>query len=90
MKIDGFKKVDYKTLQAELSKAHKPDELPALQIAAKVNVNSVQTVWNAFNIHRQTVSDAVLSGVAEVLGIESAIIWHKGERNYYIRQNGKA
>lgn len=88
MKIDGFKKVDYKTLQAELSKAHNPSELPAIQIAAKVKVNSVQTIWNAFNIQKQTVSDAVLTNVLDVVGIECVIIWQKGERNYYIK-NGK-
>lgn len=88
MKIDGFKKVDYGTLQTELKKANSAADIPALKIAAQINVNSVQTVWNAFNIEKQSVSDEVLSNVLDVLGIESFIVWQKGERNYYIK-NGR-
>lgn len=89
MKIEGFKKVDYDTIQTEMSKLHKPDELPEISIAAQIGVKSVQTVKSAFNKENQIVSDEVLSGVLGQLGITSLIVWQNGQRNFYI-SNGKS
>lgn len=88
MKIDGFKKIDYPSLQAEMRKVYRPEETPEIVLATQINVKSVQTVKNAFNEDEQVVSDEVLSNILKELGIISIIGWSNGERNYYI-QNGK-
>lgn len=88
MKIEGFKKVDYETIQSEMQKTHKPDSLPEINIAAQIGVKSVQTVKSAFNKEFQAVSDEVLSGVLGQLGITSLIVWEGGQKNFYI-SNGK-
>jgi len=85
MKIDGFKKIDYNTLQQEIKRVYNSEEVPEIQIAAQINVKSVQTVKNAFIPENQVVSDEVMTNVLKALGLNSFIIWQNGERNYYIK-----
>lgn len=83
--MDGFKKVDYNTLQQEIKKIYNSDEVPEIQIAAQVNVKSVQTVKNAFMPDKQMVSDEIFSNILTTLGLNSFIVWQNGERTYYIK-----
>lgn len=85
MKLEGFKKIDYQGLQAEIKKVYDPKEVPEIQIAAQINVKSVQTVKNAFNSAGQVVSDEILTNILNALGLNSFIIWQNGQRTYYIK-----
>jgi len=85
MKLEGFKKVDYNTLQSEIKKVYDSDQVPEIQIAAQINVKSVQTVKNAFQPDKQVVSDEILTNILNALGLNSFIIWQNGERTYYIK-----
>lgn len=85
MKVDGFKKVDYPTLQEEIKKVYDSDKLPEIKIASDINVKSVQTVKNAFSPTDQIVSDQVLTNILDMVGLDSFIVWEKGERTYYIK-----
>ena len=86
MEIKGFTKIQYDELQAEIKRVYNRDELPEIQIAAKVNLKSVQTVRNAFVPGSQVISDESFSKVLPELGIDLLIVWYQGERCYYIKK----
>ncbi|MEO5991317.1 MAG: hypothetical protein ABIP68_06740 [Ferruginibacter sp.] len=85
MIIEGFKKVDYKSLIKELIKAYQLKAIPDVEIATNVNVRSVQTVKNSMNLGMQMVADETLSKIFYALGLSICITWVNGVRSYYLK-----
>lgn len=87
MNFDGFKQVDFSTLQTEMIRMRQQTDLmPDINIAAMIKVRSVQTVRKAFRGTAQQVSDEVLSNVLKTIGINSFIVWQNGQRLYYVAE----
>lgn len=84
MDIKGFKKVSYNELQKALRTRNEEMGMPDVNIAATINVKSVATVRNSFNMDEQVTSDEVLTKVFDVLKLSAFVLWMNGERNYYI------
>ena len=86
MEIKGFKEIDYNGLQDEIKKVYNPDVVSFIQVAAQINVRSVQTIRNAFMPDAQGVSDEVFTNILTAIGLDAFIIWKNGQRSYYIKK----
>lgn len=87
--ITGYKQYTYPEVQSTLHKAWVDSEKTPVQIASEIDVKAALTVQNCFNPDKQIVSDEVLTNVMKSVGIKGSILWHEGERFYYISKNGK-
>lgn len=82
--ITGYKQVGYSEFQAALHKANADTKKSPLQIAADLNLGTVETARNAFK-DTQVVSDKVLTGVMKSVGLSGFVIWIFGKKYYYIK-----
>lgn len=82
--IKGYTKLNYSNFQRFLHRAFVDSEKREIQIAAEINLNSPNTVRNAFHINQQVVSDKVLTNIMTSLGLDGFIVWDKGERQYFV------
>lgn len=84
MDIKGFKKVTYEQLQTELHKKSADKDMNHLKIAVDIDVKSVNTIKNAFEVDKQIVSDQVLTNVMNAYDLDGFILWGNGEKTYYL------
>ena len=82
--ITGYKNVSYSDFQLALHKASADCGKSTIQIAADINVETVETARNAF-YKEQKVSDKVLTNVMKSVGLSGFVIWIFGKKYYYIR-----
>lgn len=87
--IRGYKKVSYDTLQIHLHRMYADCGKPSVNIAVELKVKSIQTIRNAFAIKKQKTSDIVFAGVLKSVGVDALILWHNGERHYFISNKYK-
>lgn len=85
IEIKGYKNYVYRDFQSQLHKNFVDSEKSSLQIALEIEVQSSNTVQNAFNIQRQTVSDQVMTNVMKAVGLSGFVVWIFGKRYYYIK-----
>lgn len=85
IQINGFDNVSYQKLQIEMEARFKSSGKTELELALKLGLKSTATIKNAFKRDNQVVSDEVLSGVLENIGLHGFIVWMNGERYYYTK-----
>ena len=82
--ITGYKQVSYADFQVALNRSNADCGKTPLQIAADINLGTVETARNAFKA-KQMVSDKVLTGVMKSVGLSGFVIWVFGKKYYYIK-----
>ncbi len=82
--IKGYTKLNYSNFQRFLHRAFVDSGKREMEIALEINLNSPNTIRNAFHITQQTVSDKVLTNIMTSLGLDGFIVWDKGERQYFV------
>lgn len=82
--INGYKQVSYPDFQLALHKASANSGKSPLQIAADLDLGTVETARNAFK-PKQKVSDKVLTGIMKSVGLSGFVIWVFGKKYYYIK-----
>ena len=90
--ISGYKNIAYnlflKTLNDTLDNSNKRP----IHIAAELNTDdykcSEEVVRMAFKKDKQVVSDSLLTKIMNLVKLDGMVIWHKGNKYYYIK-NGK-
>ncbi len=87
MVIENYKEVTYKELQKAIKpiwEGFKNEGASEVKLANDLKVKTTQTVKNCFMPIKQVVSDELLTGVANCLGIDVMVVWYKRKRKYYI------
>jgi hypothetical protein len=82
--ITGYKQVGYNDFLSALNKAFADSGKKTVQIAADINVETLETARNAFS-PQQKVSDKVLTKVMKSVGLSGFVIWVFGTKYYYIK-----
>lgn len=82
--ITGYKEVSYTEFQSALHKAFVDSGKKEILIAAEIDVKTPATVNNTFDVDNQIVSDKVLTGVMESVGLNGCVVWENKERKYFI------
>ena len=57
-----------------------------MYIAYEIGVKTPATVRNAFNKEKQIVSDKVLTDIMDTVKINGFVVYHRGEKKYFISQ----
>lgn len=83
--IENYKNVNYSAFQKAMDLHFAMSELKEIEIAIKVGLKSTATVKNAFRKDAQIVSDEVMCGIMELIGLEGFILWIHSKRYYYIK-----
>lgn len=83
--LKGYKVVDYPTLQGILYDAYKRSGKTYFKLAQEAEVNSTQTPINAITAKEQKVSDLKFIRIANLVGIDLAILYSDFTQSYYIK-----
>lgn len=84
MDLRNYKQVAYKDLQKRLHEKKSISDIHDLNLAAQLDIKSVGTIRNAFNLDKQEASDEVLTKIFNALGLDAFVGWVNGERRYFI------
>jgi nicotinate-nucleotide pyrophosphorylase len=90
MMKDNFSLTSYTSLINTLKKTFTQSKKTTTELQVAAGGISAGHVSNAFNADRQVLSDSNLTKIAAALEIDLYIVWHKGERKYYLAKNEKA
>lgn len=89
MDFNNYKEVSYKELQKTVWQAwtgYKDNGGDEVKLATSLKLKTTHSARNAFNDKKQKVSDELLSGVIDCLGMDALIVYHKRKRLYYIKK----
>lgn len=84
--IKGYTALAYPDFQKMFAEAFAKSGLSALDIAYKIRVKSATTVESCFRPRKIPVSDQNMTLVMKELGFPGFIVWHSGEKYYYVKQ----
>lgn len=82
--IKGYDQTEYADLAIALHERFLDSDKKEIQIAIELGLDSHNTIRNAFNTSEQKVSDKVLTGVMKSVGLNGTVLYHNGERFYYV------
>lgn len=88
MNFPDYQEVTYKQLQSQISESWADYLIKngnEVKLANSLKVKTTQSVRNAFAPIKQVVSDDLLSGVMECLGMDAFVVWSKRKRRYYVK-----
>lgn len=85
IEIQGYNRLNYAKLQTEVDSRFANCNLTELELALKLGLKSIATIKNSFRKDSQIVSDEVMSGVMELIGLRGFVLWFNGERYYYVK-----
>lgn len=88
MNFPNYQEVTYKQLQTLISKSWADYLIKngnEVKLASSLKVKTTQSVRNAFAPIKQVVSDDLLTGVIDCLGMDAFVVWNKRKRKYFVK-----
>ncbi len=83
--IKGYKPVPYSDFAKGLKDAFDSSGKNYPELAVAAEVNSTQTIKNAFQTEDQIVSDQLMTKILDSLNMNGFILYLKGEKYYFVK-----
>jgi hypothetical protein len=83
LNIPNYKKVSYKKLVDGLKEAFDKADKPETELSIKTK-KSTRHIQNLFKASEQKVTDSLLTTAGKLLNFDCIVVFHGGERFYYI------
>lgn len=85
--IAGYKKTEYKDLRVVMNNYFKQGNKTLPELAFHTKQKGIINIRSAFRFDVQKISDKLLTSIFQSLDLDAFIVWHNGERMYFIPAN---